>query len=165
MSKHAEVSRSLLIHAPAAVLFDGSLLDVDFLAHGVQRHGPVPGVTRTEVVGADAPEVGAIRRAFLEDGAVLDEEIIALERPRLFVYRQMKGFGFPFSLLVSGGVGRYELEEEGAGTRFTWSARFDLRPGPTRTLTELILARYLGPLMDDFLCEVKDRFEHAASSS
>lgn len=91
-------------------------------------HGPIPGTRSSEIVGGGPMKVGSIRRVVSEDGSVVDEEIVELERPRRQAYRLLGGFKPPFSWLIAGAHGSWTLEPVGASaTRITWVFTFVLR--------------------------------------
>src|SRR4051812_11711311 len=120
------IREATLIDSDSQCVFDHAIMDVNVLAKTVDRIGPLPGVARAVVVGGDSLAVGSNRRVQLTDGSVLNEEIIALDPPSRMAYRQMTGFGFPFSMLVRGAEGQYILTPSGKGTALAWDVRFDL---------------------------------------
>jgi hypothetical protein len=57
---------------------------------------------------------------------VLDEEIVAFDRPHRHRYRWLNRPAPPFSYLVSGGEGDWTFTADGASTRIVWSYTFEL---------------------------------------
>lgn len=111
--------------APAAVF--ALITRPDTPARTFRGHGPVPATVRSEMVDGGELRVGAIRRVHTSDGAVIDEEIVALEPPSRQRYRLLRGFKRPLSWLVRGAHGDWQLVPHGAGTRITWTFTFELR--------------------------------------
>lgn len=90
-------------------------------------YGPIPGAERSEVVTEGGMRVGAIRHVHNRDGSVIEEEIVALERPARQAYRLVRGFRPPASWLVRGARGDWQLDADGDGTHITWTFTFELR--------------------------------------
>jgi membrane protease YdiL (CAAX protease family) len=87
-------------------------------------HGPIPA---TEHVDMDGPmRAGALRTVTNSDGSIIEERIVALERPLVQEYRLERGFRFPFTALVRGAGGRWDFSDEDGGTRVSWQFHFDL---------------------------------------
>ena len=146
-----EVHAYRYIKASADDVFERALADPEFLAEAIDRHGLVPGVERCEFVDGDLEE-GAIRKAYLTEGTVLVEEVVAYDPPRRMVYRQLEGFGFPYKYFLSGeGRGEYTIESADIGCVMTWHAEFEVTTRLVRPFTAWVARTWLEPLMEDFL--------------
>ncbi len=88
--------------------------------------GPLPGTSRTEVLGDRPLDVGVTRRVFFVDGNQIEETILEYIPGSAWSYT-LSGIGRPFSLLVREGKVRWTLKPEGHGVRVTWTCAFDLR--------------------------------------
>lgn len=88
--------------------------------------GPIPGITRAEMVGGQAPKAGAERHIYTSDGNVVEEELLAYDRPSRHRYRWLKPPAFPFSLLVRTAEGDWRFTETSGGTRIDWDYSFEL---------------------------------------
>jgi len=92
----------------------------------IHRLGPIPGVTHAELVDAAVPKSGVRRRISTTDGNVIEEELLAFERPSRHRYRWRNRPPLPFRLLVSGAEGDWSFAPIAGGTRIVWDYRFEL---------------------------------------
>ena len=121
LSAHAAVE----IPRPVAEVFDFAS-SCEGLPRFIGSFGPIPGIARAEMVNGAAPKAGAERRIQMTDGSVVDEELIAYERPSRHRYRWLKPPAFPFSLVVRAGEGDWRFAPAGGGTRIDWDYTFEL---------------------------------------
>jgi carbon monoxide dehydrogenase subunit G len=119
---------SILVAGPVEAVFDHAC-DASKLSKLLTGWGPVPATTNIELLdGATALAVGVRRRVQTSDGAELEEEILAFERPRQHSYRLYGDFKGPAKLLVTEGRGDWRFEPVGAReTRVHWRYEFELR--------------------------------------
>lgn len=101
--------------------------------------GPIPGITRAEMVGGQPPKAGAERRIHMTDGDVIEEELLAYDRPSRHRYRWLKPPAFPFSLLVRNAEGDWRFTAANGGTRIEWDYTFEL--------TSALVLPFAAPLM------------------
>jgi len=149
----------IVINAPSEKIFDLIVMDLEFLSRGVKQCSLVPGVISAEIVGGNKMAQGSIRRVHLSNGSVLDEEILEIKPPNFMQYKQLKGFGFPQSLLAAGATGFYQCEKLDSGTKVTWGAEFDLPSFIVYPLTYLIIQFQVRPLLRTFLETAKQELE------
>jgi len=88
--------------------------------------GPIPGISRAEMVGGQTAKAGAERRIHMTDGSVVEEELLAYDRPSRHRYRWLKPPAFPFSLIVRTGEGDWRFTAANGGTRIDWDYTFEL---------------------------------------
>ncbi len=88
--------------------------------------GPIPGITRAEMVGGQAPAAGVERHIHMTDGNVVEEELLTYDRPSRHRYRWLKPPAFPFSLIVRTAEGDWRFTATDGGTRIDWDYRFEL---------------------------------------
>jgi hypothetical protein len=119
---------SVLVAGPIEAAFDHAC-DAAKLCALLTGWGPVPATTSIELLdGATEPAVGVRRRVRTSDGAELEEEILAFERPRLHAYRLYGEFAGLARLLVKEGRADWVFEPVGEGeTRVRWRYEFELR--------------------------------------
>jgi len=89
------------------------------------RLGPIPAVVRAELVDAAEPKAGGRRRIELGDGSMMEEEILAYDRPARHRYRWTKPPAPPFSWLVRSAEGDWTFTPTPGGTRVAWRYRFE----------------------------------------
>lgn len=118
-------------------------------------YGPIPAIVDAEIVGGGEIREGAIRRVKNSDGSVIDEEIICLKRPEKQVYRLLRGFKPPFSLLVRSGGGDWTFSTFDGGTSITWKFYFELTSFLAYPLMALIMKRYFRQALQDCLYQIK----------
>ena len=159
------VSESLPIRASAEQTFAHAITDVDTLARTVHPTGPLPGVVKTEVIGARTLAVGSVRRVHLSDGRILNEEIVDLQPPKVMAYRQLTAFPFPFSVLARGAHGRYLIDSSGDVTELTWEATIDGRTPLSYPFLAVLRSLFLRRMMRGFLEGVRDTLESGIAAS
>lgn len=89
--------------------------------------GIVKGVAGAEMLDGRPLEAGARRKISMRDGAIIVEDILALDRPERHRYRWTDGPRPPFSWMVRSGTADWLFSETEDGTRVVWSYRFELR--------------------------------------
>jgi polyketide cyclase/dehydrase/lipid transport protein len=88
--------------------------------------GPIPGISRIEMVGGEALVPGARRNVFMTDGSVVPEEILDHTPPTRHRYRWLEPPKPPFSWLVRSGEGDWVFAPAGEATDLEWTYRFEL---------------------------------------
>jgi hypothetical protein len=88
--------------------------------------GPLPGIVRAEMRDGAAPAPGALRSIYLSDGTMVEEEVLAHERPVRHRYRWTRPPAPPLGWLVRDGEGEWAFAASPRGTRIRWSYRFEL---------------------------------------
>ena len=121
LSAHADVE----IPRPAEAVFDFATSCEGF-PRFILPFGPIPGIARAEMLGAAEPKAGAERRIHMSDGSIVDEEVLAYDRPSRHRYRWLKPPAFPFSLIVRSGEGDWRFHAVSGGTRVEWDYAFEL---------------------------------------
>lgn len=92
----------------------------------IWAYGPIPGITRAEMVDMQTPQAGAKRHIYLTDGNVVEEELLAYDRPSRHRYRWLKPPAFPFSLIVRTAQGDWRFTATDAATRIDWEYSLEL---------------------------------------
>jgi Polyketide cyclase / dehydrase and lipid transport len=87
--------------------------------------GSIAGVASAQILDG-ALRAGARRRMTLTDGAVIDEDVVAFDRPTRHTYRWTGGLRAPARFLVRGGEGDWTFVEHSGKTRIDWNYAFDL---------------------------------------
>lgn len=123
MKMHTE-AEVIVAKVPEAV-FDFSTAD-DALQKVCRPLGPIPGITGQENLNGSPTRTGTRRRVFMTDRSVVEEEVLAFERPKVHEYRWTNEPAFPFSLLVATGHATWTFAPVGSGTRVTWHYEFGL---------------------------------------
>jgi uncharacterized protein YndB with AHSA1/START domain len=121
MTKRASVQ----IPQPAERVFDFATSCEGF-PQFIWPLGPIPGITRAEMIGGRLPEAGAERHIHMTDGNVIEEELLAYDRPSRHRYHWLKPPAFPFSLIISTGEGDWHFTAADGGTRIDWDYTFEL---------------------------------------
>lgn len=121
LATHASVE----IPSPADRVFDFATSCEGF-PQFIWAYGPIPGITRAEIVGAQPPQAGVERHIHMTDGNVVEEELLTYERPSQHRYRWLKPPAFPFSLIVRTGEGDWRFTATNGGTRIDWTYSFEL---------------------------------------
>ncbi|MFA5941340.1 MAG: SRPBCC family protein [Sinimarinibacterium sp.] len=88
--------------------------------------GPIPGITRAEMIGGQSPKAGAERHIHMTDGNVVEEELLTYDRPSRHRYRWLKPPAFPFSLIFCAAEGDWRFTTANGGTRIDWDYSFEL---------------------------------------
>ncbi|HSW12317.1 MAG TPA: SRPBCC family protein [Solimonas sp.] len=92
----------------------------------IWAYGPIPGIIRAEMRGGQPPQAGAERSIHMTDGNVIEEELLAYDRPSRHRYRWLKPPAFPFSLIVRTAEGDWRFTAANGGTRIDWDYSFEL---------------------------------------
>ena len=144
-----QVERSVVIHAPAPVIFPylNSLKQWREWTVWYQQHPDM----KTEYSGPDAG-VGATSRWNDEDGRGVMK--VMQSEPNRFV---------AYTLLLNAGQfradGTLSLIPEGEGTRVVWGAAGEIGRSPVNRYFALILGRRIGADFDDSLTRLKQKLE------
>ncbi len=109
-------SRSYPVSAEQA--FD-SVLPVPLEVLFNQRYGPIPRIRGVEGQIGTWGQVGQTRTVLLAGGGSMREELIQVERPRIFGYTLTDVTG-PMKPLVRRVDGAWSFEADGTGTLVTW---------------------------------------------
>lgn len=126
MRVHTE--QSIVVPGPIEAVFDHACEGAT-LAKLLTGWGPVPATTSIELLdGATTTAVGVKRRVHTSDGAALEEEVLAFDRPHRHTYRLYGNFRGPAKLLVREGQGDWTFASLGPNsTRVVWRYHFELR--------------------------------------
>lgn len=116
---------SIIIPGPREEVFDFACAN-DTYERNLQRHGLIAGVMKAEMFDGHVLATDAWRRVHLTDGIVLEELILAYDRPSKHQYRWTGGLKAPNSWLVRSGEGCWDFREADGGTRIDWSYEFGL---------------------------------------
>jgi carbon monoxide dehydrogenase subunit G len=113
------------VAAPPEAVFDfvTALSNLPAVFHGC---GPIPAIIKAEMADGGEMRAGGVRRVFNSDGSVIDEEILAFQRPERQTYKLIKGFKLPISLLIESGGGDWKFAATAKGTRIDWEFYFML---------------------------------------
>jgi Polyketide cyclase / dehydrase and lipid transport len=153
---HVHTRAQLEIAASPEVVFD---LAADYrnLSRFVRPSLGIPGVERAEMVGGGPAKAGMLRRLEMSDGSAVEEELLALDRPRLHSYRWTRPPAPPLSLLVRGAQASWVFEPapSGRGTTLTWSYAFELS-SPLAYPAGLLLRGLFSRWMRATLARVRD---------
>jgi hypothetical protein len=128
------VVEELQMRCPAEAVFDFATTPAN-LPQFLQKWGPIAGVTAAELQDG-------VRRVTLTDGVVLDEEILANERPSHHAYRWQGGLRPPFAWLVRTGSAEWTFRPDGAATTMVWSYVFELTSPLAAPLAALALVLF-----------------------
>lgn len=141
------------LHPRATVSIPRSVEDVfdlgvacDAMPRFLRPVGPIPGVDSATMHDGAALAAGARRRVVMTDQSVVEEEIVALERPRRHAYRWVNPPAPPFSLLVRGGEADWTFAKEGGGTRVEWVYALELTTPlvyPLAALVAILFRRWM----------------------
>jgi uncharacterized protein YndB with AHSA1/START domain len=121
LTEHASVE----IPRPVEQVFDFATSCEGF-PRFIWAFGPIPGITRAEMLGGLAPKAGAERHIHMTDGNVVEEELLAYDRPSRHSYRWLKPPAFPFSIIVRTAQGDWRFTAANGGTRIDWDYTFEL---------------------------------------
>jgi uncharacterized protein YndB with AHSA1/START domain len=116
---------SVDIPKPADQVFDFATSCEGF-PRFIWAYGPIPGITRAEMVAGQAPKAGAERHVHLTDGNVVKEQLLAYDRPSRHRYRWLHAPAFPNSLIFSAAEGDWRFTATSGGTRIDWDYHFEL---------------------------------------
>lgn len=110
---------------PPAEVFDFAVACETF-PRVLLAFGPLPGIVRAEMRDGAEPKPGALREIHLTDGSMVEEEVLAFDRPVCHRYRWTHPPAPPLGWLVRSGEGEWRFEPSPRGTRITWRYRFEL---------------------------------------
>jgi hypothetical protein len=132
----------------------------------MRPRGIIPGISGAEMVAGAVPSAGAHRMIKLTDGNVVEEEILAFDRPSQHRYRWMHPPARPFSLIVSGAEGTWTFEpsERGHGTTLIWNYRFALTSVFAYPIALLIIVSFRR-FMEQTLEQVRAALSEASSTT
>jgi hypothetical protein len=131
-----------------------------------QGYGPVPGMNRKELTeDREQLQVGVVRRVYGQDGSVLHERILRLDRPHLYAYEIISGFSFRLGLLVQYAYTEWQFELGPAhSTRLTWRYRFNLTSLLAYPLALLIVKIFMRRAMVGCLASIKTTLEQTVTA-
>ena len=112
------------IQATPERVFDAAN-DLDRIADAFVGYGPIPGVTRAEVIGGGPLALGTTRKVYTSDGNAVDEEMLAFDRGKAIAYK-LTGISPPFSLLVRFARADWRLTAASGATHVHWNYAFTL---------------------------------------
>jgi hypothetical protein len=120
----------IVIHAKVEAVFDASI-DCQNLPRFFTGHRPIPAIVSARTVDGLPLHPGSVRIVENSDGSLIEEIIVALDRPTQQSYQLVRGFKPPFSWLVRAASGEwiYESLESQSGllsTRVTWRFCFEI---------------------------------------
>jgi hypothetical protein len=118
-------SATIEIARPREVVFDFSCACETYVKLFRPR-GPIAGVAKAAMIDGAPLAAGARRRIELSDGAVLEEDVLAFDRPTRHTYRWDRGLRAPAKFLVRAGEGDWTFRDHGRGTLVVWSYTFEL---------------------------------------
>jgi uncharacterized protein YndB with AHSA1/START domain len=137
------------ISRPREEVFDFAVAHEN-LSRVLVKLGPIPGVVRIEPAG------GARRLVSLSDGAVVEEEVLELERPRVHRY-SLSGLKPPFSLMIRSGEACWTFRDAERGTDVEWVYTFQLRSplaAPPAAALLLLFRRWMQAGLDRIRAEL-----------
>jgi hypothetical protein len=121
------VRAAVTVHRPRPEVYDFSVAN-QTLALVLKKFGPIPGITSAEFTAGGSLAAGAQRHVHMSDGAVIEEEVLEADRPRVHRYRWLRGLRPPFSLMVRSGEACWTFSDaDGGGTDVEWVYLFALR--------------------------------------
>jgi hypothetical protein len=115
--------------------------------------GSIAGITKAEMINGAPLAAGARRRIELSDGAVIEEDVVAFDRPTRHTYRWNRGLRAPAKFLVHAGEGDWTFSDQDGGTRIDWTYTFELTT-PVVYLAALVMRGQFQRWMDQQLCAI-----------
>jgi hypothetical protein len=91
-----------------------------------KARGPIAGIVKAHMIDGASPATGTRRRIELSDGGVIEESVLAWDRPARHTYRWTRGLRGVGKLLVRSGEGDWIFRETAGGTRIEWGYTFEL---------------------------------------
>jgi hypothetical protein len=125
------------------------------LMNALQTQGPVARPVAIEPLNLTWPQLGAIRRARLEDGNFVLEEVLESEPQRRFLY-QVWGYTSPAAAQIAYGLGEFRIDSkpEGRGIRLTWRYRLRAKAFWAEFFVDRFVRDRFGPFMDNGLARL-----------
>lgn len=127
--------------------------DLERIAEAFVAYGPIPGVTRGEVIGGGPLALGKTRKIFTSDGNDVDEEMLVYDRGKAFAYR-LTGIAPPFSLLVRFARADWRLVPSDGHTLVEWTYAFTLTSPLAWPLAYPLLTQIFARWMSGCLREI-----------
>jgi Polyketide cyclase / dehydrase and lipid transport len=119
------------------------------MMESLETQGPVARPISAEPLSLNWPELGAVRRAQLEDGNYVLEEVVALEPGRSFQY-MVWAYTSPAAAQVRYGLGEFRIEPHGeGGSRVTWTYRLRAKAFWAEPFVDGFVRDKFGPFMDN----------------
>jgi len=118
-------SATIDIAGPREAVFDFACA-CDTYMKLFRSRGSIAGVAKAEMIDGAPLAAGARRRIELSDGAVLEEDVLAFDRPNRHTYRWSRGLRTPAKFLVRSGEGDWTFSEHEGRTRIDWTYAFEL---------------------------------------
>ena len=101
--------------------------------------GPIPAIVRVDELGS-GPALGSKRRVNMSDGSIIDEELVAFERPSRYGYRWLTRPKPPFGWLIAGAVADWTFSGAAGKTRVDWLYTFELTSPVAAPLALIVMA-------------------------
>lgn len=125
-----KTSAQIVIHANVEAVFDASI-DCQNLPRFFTGYRQIPAIVSARTVDGLPLHPGSMRVVENSDGSLIEEIIVALDRPTRQSYQLVKGFKPPFSWLVRAASGEWiyeplESQSEPFFTRVTWQFCFEI---------------------------------------
>jgi SAM-dependent methyltransferase len=117
-------------------------IDADRAARIFRPLLPIPGIARSELLGADVPGPGVRRRITWTDGSSTLEELLEFERPVRLQYRWTNTLRGPLSLLMRTAESDWTFAPTPTGTVVYWTYRFEPRSRFAHPLMNIVLAGF-----------------------
>ena len=108
----------------------------------LRSHWPVPGILAAEMKEGATLASGARRRVLLQDGVIIEEEIVELERPFTHRYSWERGLKPPLSLLVRRGEATWQFMDLPCGMRVLWTYELELTSALTYPIAKPLTLRF-----------------------
>ena len=151
-----QTSVALCINAPLQRTFDiAAGFDATAL---IQKHGPLPGIVKTEGHNAPWSAIGQERKHTLSDNSSVKEELVAFTHNHNFAYKVSEFTGV-FASLVREARGEWHFTTTGAEkTQIDWTYYFF----PSGPIAEPLLWFVVKTLWPGYLRAALDRVKTAA---
>src|SRR5688572_28524818 len=90
------------------------------IAEYYKGYGPIPGIKKIEITSGKLMTPGMTEKTITLNGMVIEEIFLHVEKYKYVDYELLKGFGFPFNLVVRKGGGAWRFNEDATGTTIIW---------------------------------------------
>jgi hypothetical protein len=135
-----KLSTQTSVQAPgAADAVFGRAIDSSRFPAMYLAFGPIPAIVSVDELGS-GPALGSKRRVTMSDGSVIDEELVAFERPTRYGYRWLTRPKPPFGWLIAGAVADWTFTGAGDRTRVDWVYTFTLTSPLAAPLALIVMA-------------------------
>lgn len=151
-----QTSASVIVRGSRDGVFDYAVGHIPELFRGA---GPIPAIESVEYLEGKPIEVGTIRRVHNADNSVIEEEIVAHQRPSEHGFRVVRGLKPPVSFLLKWIEGNWSFEPEGdEATRVIWDFRFELTSPLAWAPANLIAKVFFGKAIRGALDRLRQQF-------